>query len=148
MREERGRLNGSAVVIETPAPVVVPILVVITIAIVVAVVFLMILVISVMRVVVSGPVVIIMPAMLVGTIGPIMMRPVVIWPVVMGPVMMRFVVMRHVGLVRTLLLRLGPSLRRILPLRNWCNRRRRWFSVFSFRRGRRHIAAADHADAA
>lgn len=129
--------------IETAAPVVVPIPVVTAIAIVVAIVSLMILVISVMLLVLTRPVVIIMPVMLVGTIGPIMMRPVVIWFVVM-----RVGVMRHVGFVRPLLLRLGPPLRRILPLRNRCNRRRWGFSVFSFRRGRRHIAAADHADAA
>ena len=63
-------------------------------------------------------------------------------------VVMRPVVMRFVGLVRPLFLRLGLFLRRILLLRRRRCCRRRPYPIFSFRRDRGHVAAAEHADAA
>ncbi|MBB4480354.1 hypothetical protein GGE46_002937 [Rhizobium etli] len=84
-----------------------------------------------------------MALMLVGSI-----RLVMVGLIMVRPVVMRLVVMRLVGLVRSLLLRLGLSLWRILPLRSRRNCRRRPCSVFSFRHHRGHIAAAEHAEAA
>ena len=108
----------------TPA---VPIGVVIAISIMVALVPPMI------QTVISGLAIIVMPAVAIMLVGPI--RLVMMGLIVVRPVMMRLVVMRLVGLVRSLLLRLGLSLWRILPLRSRRNCRRRPHSVFSFRRG-------------
>jgi hypothetical protein len=126
-------------------PVAVPIVVVIAISIMVALVPPMI------QTVISGLAVIVMPAMAIMLVGPVrfvMMGLIVVRPVMMRLVMMRLVMMRLVGLVRSLLLRLGLSLWRILPLRSRRNCRWRPRSVFSFRRNGGHIAAAEHADAA
>lgn len=116
----------------------VAIVVVIMIMIVIAMSMMIAVVPAMILAVISGLAVIVMPAMAIMFVRSIRL-------VMMGPVM---VMMGLIGLARSLLLRLGLSLRRILSLWSWGNCRRRSQSVFSFRCNRGHIAAAEHADAA